>query len=88
MVKRISKKLNDSFESHGLYIILNNARGNLLITNSNDKIVASYELSCESNVHEYTSRGLITREEAIDITSSKDLETLKETILSKGLQNA
>lgn len=88
MIKRISKKLKDSFEAHGLYIILNNARGNLLITNSNDKIVASYELSCINNTHEYTGRGLITREEAIVLTSSADLETLKNTILEKGLQNA
>ena len=58
MIKRISKKLNDSFETHGLYIILNNVRV------------------------------LITREEAIVLTSSADLETLKNTILEKGLQNA
>lgn len=86
MIKRISKKMNDDFESYGLFIILNNVRGNLIISNKNDKIIVVYE-RCEEN-HQFAGRGLITREEAIDITSSKDLETLKETILSKGLQNA
>ena len=86
MIKRISKKMNDDFESYGLFIILNNVRGNLIVSNKNDKIIAVYE-RCEEN-HQFTGRGLITREEAIVLSSSKDLETIKETILSKGLQNA
>lgn len=82
MIKRISKKMEKSFENDGLAIIFNPVRSVILVSDyQGDNLYASYYCDLEGNCG-YSS-GILDRNESIMIHTHKDLYTLKDIILAK-----
>jgi hypothetical protein len=81
MIKRISKKVERSYEESGLAIICNTIRGCILVSDvSGLHLYASY--SEADGIYQW-SNGILDRDKAIQLSSSKDLYVLKELILEK-----